>query len=123
MDKAESSGWTPVNEPEQTQDQQEPRSPEEIRKDIEQTREELGDTAEALAAKADVKGQAKAKVDDAKQAASDKTQEFTSRVKEAAPDSAGEGANQVAAVAKENPVPVAVGAAVLFALLIWILRR
>ena len=38
------------------------RGPEEIRADIEQTREELGDTVEALAAKTDVKAQAKAKV-------------------------------------------------------------
>ena len=32
---------------------------EELRRDIEQTREELGDTAAALGAKADVKGRAK----------------------------------------------------------------
>ena len=37
----------------------ETRSPEEIRRDIEETRGELGDTVEALAAKADVKAQAK----------------------------------------------------------------
>ena len=34
---------------------QETRTPEEIRADIEQTREEVGDTVEALAAKTDVK--------------------------------------------------------------------
>jgi hypothetical protein len=39
----------------------EQRSPEEIRDDIEQTREELGDTAAAVAEKADVKKQAKAR--------------------------------------------------------------
>jgi len=43
--------------------EQEPRSPEEIRRDIKETREDLGDTAEALAGKADVKGQAKAKIE------------------------------------------------------------
>lgn len=122
MDEAESSGWTPVNEPEQTQ-QEEPRSPEEIRRDIEQTREELGDTAEALASKADVKGQAKAKIDEVKQSASEKTQEYTSKVKDAAPDSAGAGAEQVATVAKENPVQVAVAAALFLALVVWILKR
>ena len=37
------------------------RSPEEIRADIERTRRELGDTAAAVAAKADVKAQARAK--------------------------------------------------------------
>ena len=44
----------------------ETRQPEEIRSDIEETREQLGETVEALAAKADVKGQAKAKVEDVK---------------------------------------------------------
>jgi ElaB/YqjD/DUF883 family membrane-anchored ribosome-binding protein len=44
------------------------RSPDEIRNDIEHTREELGDTVEALAAKTDdVKQQAKSKLDEAKQ--------------------------------------------------------
>ena len=47
--------------------QQEERSPEEIRADIEQTREDLGDTVEALSAKTDVKAQAKAKVDSVKE--------------------------------------------------------
>ena len=42
---------------------------EEIREDIEQTREELGETVEALAAKTDVKAQAQAKVEDTKDAA------------------------------------------------------
>ena len=43
------------------------RQPEDIRSDIEETREQLGETVEALAAKADVKGQAKAKVEDVKE--------------------------------------------------------
>jgi hypothetical protein len=42
------------------------RSPGEIQADIEATREELGDTVEALTEKADVKKQAKRKVDEAK---------------------------------------------------------
>jgi exopolyphosphatase/pppGpp-phosphohydrolase len=43
------------------------RSPEEIRASIEQTRQELGDTVEELAAKTDVKAHAKAKVEQVKQ--------------------------------------------------------
>ena len=39
----------------------ESREPEEIREDIEQTREELGDTVTAVAEKTDVKQQARAK--------------------------------------------------------------
>ena len=51
---------------------QEKRSPEEIRADIAETRRELGDTVEQLAAKTDVKAQAQAKVDEVKQTASEK---------------------------------------------------
>jgi Protein of unknown function (DUF3618) len=42
------------------------RSPSEIRSDIENTREELGEVVEALAAKTDMKAQARAKVEDVK---------------------------------------------------------
>ena len=45
------------------------RTPEQIRADIDKTREELGDTVESLAEKTDVKAQAKAKVDDVKEQA------------------------------------------------------
>ena len=44
----------------------EQRTPEQIEADIERTRREMGDTVAAVAEKADVKGQAKAKVEDAK---------------------------------------------------------
>lgn len=44
----------------------EARTPEEIRADIEHTREELGDTAAALASKADVKARAHEKVEETK---------------------------------------------------------
>jgi ElaB/YqjD/DUF883 family membrane-anchored ribosome-binding protein len=80
------------------------RSPEEIQEDIEETREELGDTAAALAQKADVKGQAKAKVEDAKQKASAKVQEVT-------PDSAGTALEGAQRFARENPALVGIGAA------------
>jgi hypothetical protein len=40
---------------------------EDLRRDIEQTREELGDTAAALGAKADVKGRAKERANEIKE--------------------------------------------------------
>jgi hypothetical protein len=46
-----------------------PRGPEEIREEIERTREELGETVEALAAKTDVKARAGAKIDDVRRRA------------------------------------------------------
>jgi len=44
---------------------------EQLRDEIADTRERLGDTVEALAEKADVKGQAKAKVEEKKEAIRD----------------------------------------------------
>lgn len=45
-----------------------------IQADIEQTRRELGETAEALAAKMDVPGQVHAKVDETRQRVAEKTE-------------------------------------------------
>jgi hypothetical protein len=74
--------------------EQSTREPAEIRRDIEATRGELGDTVEALARKADVKAQARQKLAAVKGA--------------------------VAA----NPVPLAVaGAAVVGLILVRIVRR
>ena len=77
----------------------EQRSPEEIRRDIEATRGELGDTVEALAAKADVKAQAREKVQE-------KTDDFKQKVSEVTPES-------VQSSAQRNPLPFAVGAALV----------
>ena len=50
----------------------EQRSPEQIRDEIEQTREELGDTVEALAAKTDVKTRVHERVEETKATAKEK---------------------------------------------------
>jgi hypothetical protein len=68
------------------------RTPEEIRTDIEQTREELGETVASVADKADVKKQAKAKADELKAKAGDKAEQ---------------------AKAQANPVPLAIVGAFL----------
>jgi ElaB/YqjD/DUF883 family membrane-anchored ribosome-binding protein len=86
---------------------QQDKSPEELRRDIEETREQLGDTVEALAEKSDVKAQAKRRVDSLK----DSARQAQARAKAAAPDSANAGAQQVATAVKQNPLPVAAGAA------------
>jgi ElaB/YqjD/DUF883 family membrane-anchored ribosome-binding protein len=111
------------------------RTPEEIERDIEQTRKELGDTAAALAQKADVKGQAKAKVEDVKEqarekaesvkeTAREKTGSLGQKTREATPESAGAAAQQVAGTARENPVPMAIAGAFAAGLVVgWILRR
>jgi hypothetical protein len=91
----------------------EDRTPEDVRADIEQTRAELGDTVEALAAKTDVKGQAKRAVHDAganvKQTASDARQAVSAKrdgavsaAQQAAPDSAGDAGRRVSQFVQEN---------------------
>jgi hypothetical protein len=101
------------------------RTPEEIRADIEQTRAELGDTVEALADKADVKKQAKGRVNEAKSRARaakaeavKKKDEALGQAKAASPDTAQEGAQQLAAAAGQNREVLVVAGAFLAGLLI-----
>jgi ElaB/YqjD/DUF883 family membrane-anchored ribosome-binding protein len=106
----------------------EEKSPEEIRAEIGETREELGDTVAAVAEKTDVKKQAKAKVDDVKAQASakadeakDKAKEIGDKAKEAAPESPSEGVQQMRTLAEQNPA-LAI-AAVVGLLVLWRLLR
>jgi hypothetical protein len=91
--------------------EQQQKTPDEIRSDIEKTRGELGDTVEALGAKSDVKGQAKAKVEEVKGTVKEK-------VAGAAPDSAQQGGQAAVERVRENPAPFAIGAALLAGFLI-----
>jgi hypothetical protein len=117
MDEATRKGSTTVNQEEQ-------RSPEQIRDDIEETREELGDTAAAIAGKTDVKGQAKARVENVKQGVKQKQEEFAAKTKGAAPESVSSGTSQVASTAQENPVPLMLAAAFGAGLVLgWLLSR
>lgn len=90
-----------------------PDDQEELREQIAQTRAELGDTVEALSAKADVKAQASAKVDEGKQELRDKQAQAQAKL------------NEATAQAKENPAPYAgaIGAFVGLLLLVLLLRR
>jgi ElaB/YqjD/DUF883 family membrane-anchored ribosome-binding protein len=98
--------------------EQQDRSPEEIRADIEQTREEVGDTVEALAAKTDVKAQAKQRVDELKSTVRQRGEELKTRAQSTTPESAQQSANQAVARVRENPAPFALGGAVLLGFLL-----
>jgi ElaB/YqjD/DUF883 family membrane-anchored ribosome-binding protein len=108
----------------------EERRPEEIREEIEETREELGDTVAAVAEKTDVKKQAQAKVEDVKaqaqekaEEAKQKAQELGEKAKAAAPESPAEGVQQAQTLAKQNPQPLAIAGAAVGLLLLWRLLR
>jgi hypothetical protein len=88
----------------------EPRDPDQIRDEVEETRRQVGDTVAALAEKADVKAQARGKVEDAHARLLLKRDELRARVGrgEGAPGPAGRAASAAAATARERPVPLAI---------------
>jgi ElaB/YqjD/DUF883 family membrane-anchored ribosome-binding protein len=89
------------------------RDPEEIRAEIEQTRQELGETVAAVAERADVKHQAQAKADELKDQVSGKAKELRERAREVTPDSAGKGIEQAQQVARQNPMLLTLAATFL----------
>jgi ElaB/YqjD/DUF883 family membrane-anchored ribosome-binding protein len=80
---------------------------EQIQREIEATRQELGDTVEALAEKADVKSQAKRRIEETATAAAEKKDEVLGKARELSPDDAVAAASTAADRARANPVPVA----------------
>lgn len=109
---------------ERTQVSESQPDPEELRREIEETRAELGDTVEALSHKADVKGRAKDKVEERKQAVSAKADELKQKVSGATPDDVKTAASGAAGTARERPEIPAIAGALLFGLLLgWLLGR
>ncbi|HEY4428353.1 MAG TPA: DUF3618 domain-containing protein [Solirubrobacteraceae bacterium] len=89
------------------------QDPAVIREQIEQTREHMGETVDALGYKADVPGRTKEAVSDKVDSLRARITGAGDRVSEATPD-AGEvkqGAMRAAGVVQENPLGLAVGAA------------
>jgi Protein of unknown function (DUF3618) len=111
------------------------KSAEELHADIEQTREELGETIEALAAKTDVTARAQRRIDTAKkelsgkaaqvkQTVATKKDDLASKAKEASPASASGGAQQFGSTVHKRPLPfVAAGSFVLGVIAGVTLRR
>jgi hypothetical protein len=91
----------------------EEKSPEQIRREIEDTREDLGDTAAALAAKTDVKARAKEKVEGVKQTVAEKKGALASKTTGDQTNGGGPGAQaslaatRVKSTADANPIPTA----------------
>jgi ElaB/YqjD/DUF883 family membrane-anchored ribosome-binding protein len=81
------------------------QDPDTIRREIESTRSEMGETMDAIGYKTDVRSRAKESVQE-------KTSRFKSKISGATPDSGQvkDGAQQAVGVAQENPIGLAVGA-------------
>ena len=93
------------------------QDPQQLQRDIERTRKELGDTVEALAEKTDVKAQAKQKIDQTKATVTEKKEQLLGKAREASPETASSAATQASIKARENPLPVAAAAAFAFGFL------
>jgi Protein of unknown function (DUF3618) len=120
MDEAASEGRSTMSA---SSGEGQPKTPEEIEAEIEQTRAELGDTVEALAGKADLKAQARDKIAHVKDSVHHKQDELTSKAHAATPDSAQAGAQQLASTVQRKPVPFAAAGAFAGGVLVgWILR-
>ncbi|HEY1485899.1 MAG TPA: DUF3618 domain-containing protein [Micromonosporaceae bacterium] len=107
------------------------RGPEELRADIEATRQDLGETVEALAAKTDVKARAKGAAGEAVEQAKDTVRSVRDQAGDATKstiqsvrDHADEAVARVPEQARK-PLPVAVMAAVGAALggIVYLIRR
>jgi ElaB/YqjD/DUF883 family membrane-anchored ribosome-binding protein len=90
---------------------QTPDDPQQLRVDIERTREDLGDTVAALAEKTDVKARARDKVAEVRETINQRRTELVGRARESSPDGASSAATQVRAKAQENPIHTAAIAA------------
>jgi ElaB/YqjD/DUF883 family membrane-anchored ribosome-binding protein len=98
MGEDQGTAGTPVTEA---------KDPEQIREEIEETRRELGDTVEALAAKADVKARVHDKVESTKESVAHKRDDLLGKARGASPDTVTAGASQATQKARENPIPMA----------------
>ena len=106
---------TPVGgerSPEEQKSPGEQKSPEQLEREIEETRQNLGDTAAALAGKADFKTRAREKAEDIKRTVADKKESFASSAGGAeggggAAAQVTSAATQAKATAQENPVATA----------------
>jgi ElaB/YqjD/DUF883 family membrane-anchored ribosome-binding protein len=89
------------------------QDPAAIRKEIEETREHMGETVDALGYKADVPARAKESISDKVGALRSKVTGVGSQVSDAAPDAddVKQGTKQAVGVVQENPLGLAVGAA------------
>ena len=89
------------------------KSPEDLRHEIDQTRDQLGDTVEALAEKTDVKARAKQRITAIRGTVRQKREQARAKAEAATPDSSNARAQQVAATAKQNPLPLVTAGALL----------
>jgi ElaB/YqjD/DUF883 family membrane-anchored ribosome-binding protein len=85
----------------------EARDPDKIRKEIEATRQELGDTIEALAEKSDLRAHAKHKMEESGAYVSKKKDDLFAKARETSPQGLVLAVQRAAHKARENPIELA----------------
>lgn len=97
----------------------------EIREQIAQEREELGETVKALAQKADIKGRVQKKASESAEHVQHKASEVVHKAHDATPDPVLAGVQSASEKVRQKPVPVlaAVVLLVVGAIVGWRLRR
>src|SRR3954469_24382788 len=87
------------------------QDPSEIREQIEETREQMGSTVDAIAHRADVPGRVKESLVDKRDRLKEQMSGATSRVSDATPDAGDvrDGAQQAVGIAQENPLGLMIG--------------
>jgi hypothetical protein len=105
-------------------------SKEQIQREIDVTREQLGDTVEALAHKVNVPARAKDSVREAVSTVQEKAGELgdnasglANRAVTALPPQARGRVEQFVATVRQRPLPFALGAVGAFLVTVWLLRR
>ena len=104
----------------------EEKSPEQLRDEIAEVREDLGDTAAALAGKTDIKARAREKADEVKRTAVGKKDEMLSKVRGSGSEVAMPGpsaATQIRTTAQQKPVLTAALGALVGGFLLGRLSR
>jgi Protein of unknown function (DUF3618) len=88
------------------------QDPDRIRREIEETRSEMGDTVDALGYKADVKERAKENIAEKRDRLKERITGAAGSVSDATPDAGDvkQNARRAAGVAQENPIGLALGA-------------
>lgn len=90
------------------------QEPDQIRREIEQTRDQMGNTVEALSHKADVPGRVKENLADKRDRLKSQMQGAGSKVSDSTPDVDVTGnAKKAAGIAQENPLGLMIGGAAI----------
>lgn len=94
------------------------QAPEQLRRAIDETREELGETVEALAAKTNFKARARRRLRDTRDSAAHKQGQLLGKAHNALPKGAADAGSQLRRQIRANPLPAMAIVAFLVGLLI-----